>query len=171
MRVGGHARHDDLEPGHVGVEGLDRLRVVEAAVDSAAERRPDDDRDRPVAVGPVAGARRLADDLVEGGVDEVRELDLGDGDEAVQGGADGDADDGRLGQRGVQHARLAKAGVEAVGRPEHAALLAHVLAHDEHPVVALHLLGDGGAHRLDHPHLSHRTKQLSSGDGSIAPGG
>ena len=77
----------------MGVEGLDRLRVVEASVDSSAEGRPDHDRHRPVAVRPIARARRLADDLVKSWVDEVRELDLRDRHQAVQGRADRDADD------------------------------------------------------------------------------
>ena len=78
MRIGRRAGHDDLHAGHVCVERFDRLRVVETAVDSAAKRRANDDRHRPVPVRPVTRARRLADDLVESGVDEVRELDLGD---------------------------------------------------------------------------------------------
>ena len=45
--------------------------------------------------------------------------------------------------------------VQAVGSAEHSALSAHVLAKHEHPLVALHLLGDGGAHRFDHAHFSH----------------
>ena len=88
-------------------------------------------------------------------MDEVRELDLGNGDEAVQRRADRDADDARLGEWCVQYASLAELRVQAVGRAEHPALAAHVLTKHEHPLVALHLLGDGGAHRFDHAHLSH----------------
>src|SRR5579859_2215914 len=156
VRIGGHARHHHLQAGHVGVESLDRLRVVEPAVNPAAERRPDDHGHVPVAVGAVARARGLADDLVEGGVDEVRELDLGDGDEAVERSPDRDADDGRFRQRGVEHARLAELRVQPVGGAEDAAFAAHVLAHDEHALVALHLLGDGRPDGLDHAHLGHR---------------
>jgi hypothetical protein len=68
---------------------------------------------------------------------------ISDGDEAVERGAYGDADYARLGQRCVEDSRLAKARVQAVGGAEHAALLAHVLAHHDHAIVALHLLGDG----------------------------
>src|ERR1700686_1499725 len=153
MRVRGHARHHDLQAWNVRVESLDRLRVIEPAVDSPAEGRADDYGDCPVAVGPVAGSRRLAHDLVEGGMDEIRELDLSDRDQAVQGGADRDADNGRLRQRRIEHARLAEARVETVRRPEHPALPANVLAHDEHTVVALHLFADPSAHRLYHPHF------------------
>ena len=93
LGVGRHARHDHLEAWHVGVERLDRLRVVQPAVYAAAERSPDDDGHRVVAVGPVPRPRGLADDLVERRMDEVGELDLGDWDQAVERGADGDADD------------------------------------------------------------------------------
>ncbi len=155
VRVGGHARHDDLQPGHMSVEGLDRLRVVQPAVNPAAERGPDHDGHAPVAIRPVPRPRRLADDLVEGGMDEVGELDLGDRDEAVERRPDRNADDRRLRERGVEHTRLAEARVQAICGAEHAALLADVLTEDEDSLVALHLLGDGGTHRLDHPHLGH----------------
>ena len=163
--VGGRARNDHLDAGHVGVERLDRLGVVEPAVDAAAERRADHHRHRPVAVGPVPGAGRLADDLVERRVDEVGELDLGDRQEAVQRGADGDADDARLGERRVQDARLAEPGMQPVGGTEDATLAPDVLAHDEHALVPLHLFGDRGADRFDHAHLGHsqivaRTKEV-----------
>ena len=79
------------------------------------------------------------------------------GNETVEGGADGDSDDGRLGERRVQHAGFAEARVEAVRRSEHPPFAAHVLAHDEHPIVPLHLLAHGGTHRLDHPHFGHLT--------------
>ena len=53
------------------------------------------------------------------------------GPQAVDGGADRGADDHRLGQRRVDHPLVAELGPQAVGREEHAALLADVLAeHD-----------------------------------------
>ena len=51
--------HDDLEPGDVGEEGLDRLAVVEPAVHPATERRPDHQRQADGAVRPVAHPRHL----------------------------------------------------------------------------------------------------------------
>ena len=155
VRVGRHAGHDHLQAGHMGVEGLDRLGVVEAAVNPTAERRADDDRHGPVAVGAVARPGCLADDLVESRVDEVGELDLGDGDQAVERRADSDSNDRRLGKGRVEHARLAESRVETLGGAENAALLADVFAQDEHPLVALHLLGHGRAHGFDHAHLRH----------------
>src|ERR1700687_4015411 len=88
-------------------------------------------------------------------MDEVGELNLRNRDQPVQGGADGGADDGRFGEWRVENACLTEPGVETIRGAEHSALPTYVLAHDEDPVVALHLLTDGGAHRLDHPHLSH----------------
>jgi hypothetical protein len=88
-------------------------------------------------------------------MDEVGELDLGDRDQPVQRRADGHAHDGRFRQRRVEHARLAEPRVQPIGGAEHATLSPHVLAQHEHAFVALHLLGDRGADRLDHPHLWH----------------
>src|ERR1700687_780446 len=86
---------EDAPPqaGNVGVERLHRLRVIEASMHAAAEWCSDHDGYGPVAVGAVARPCGLADDLVEGWVDEVRELDLRDGYEPVERGADRHADD------------------------------------------------------------------------------
>src|SRR5207245_9105521 len=117
--------------------------------------RADDHRDRPVAIGPVARARGFADDLVEGGVDEVGELDLRDRDEPVEGGADGDADDAGFSERCIEHAGLAKLRVEAFGGPENSTFAPDVLAQHKHALVALHLLRDGTTHTLTPPHFPH----------------
>ena len=105
-------------------------------------------------------------------MDEVGELDLGDRDQPVQGRSDRDPDDRRLGQRCVEHPRLAKAFVQAIGRSKDAALAPDVFAEHEDSLVALHLLGDGRTHRLDHPHAGHHNR-LSRGlerCGSMATG-
>ena len=117
---GGGDHH--LQPGHVGVEALDRLAVVERPVDPPAVGDPDHQRARPASARAVVEAGGLGDDLVEGGVDEVGELDLGDGPGPGHGHADGGADDQRLGQRGVE-AALRPVGVgEAHRGLEHPAL-------------------------------------------------
>ncbi len=92
---------------------------------------------------------------IEGGVYEVRELDLRNGDETIERRADCNAHDAGLGERHVEDACLAELRVKPFSGAEDTALAADVLAHHEHPLVALHLLGDGRAHCLDHPHLSH----------------
>ena len=148
--VGGCRRRHDLEPGHVGVEGLDGLRVVQRSVHAAAPRGAHDERHREVAVGAVVDLGRLAHQLVEGRVDEVGELDLGDGPHTRQRQPDGHTDDARLGQRRVEHARLAELGEQAVGGAEDAAPRAHVLAQHHHPLVGGHEVVEGGPHGLDH---------------------
>ena len=108
-------------------------------MDAAAVGCADGDRAGEGVVGAVAHPRGLAHDLVEGRHDEVRELDLGDRPQAVDGGADRGTHDHRLGQRRVQHAVAAELVVEAVRGQEDATLLAHVLAQDDHRRVAAHL--------------------------------
>ena len=149
LGVVGRRRDDDLEARDVGEERLDRLRVVQRAVDAAAVRRADHHRHAEPVVRAVAHPRRLGHDLVERRVDEVRELDLGDRPQAVHRGADRRADDHRLGQRRVDDPVVAELGPQPVGGEEHAALLADVLAQDDDRLVAAHLLGHALADRLD----------------------
>ena len=133
----------------MGEERLDRLRVVQRPVHAAAVRRADHHRHAEPVVRAVAHPRRLGHDLVERRVDEVRELDLGDRPQPVHRGADRRADDHRLGQRRVDDPVVAELGPQAVGREEHAALLADVLAQHDDRLVAAHLLGHALADRLD----------------------
>ncbi len=77
--VGRGRGNHHLEPGNVGVQGFDRLGVVQGPVDAASERNPNDDRTRPAAVASITDSGCLRNDLIEGGVDVVGELDLGDG--------------------------------------------------------------------------------------------
>ncbi len=57
--------------------------------------------DSPGPIRPIAHAGRLVDDLLEGRRAEIRELHLGDRQEATERGADGDANDARFGDRRV----------------------------------------------------------------------
>ena len=131
------------------VEGLDALRVVQGAVHAATPRGADHEGHAEVAVGAVVDLGRLAHDLVERGVDEVGELDLGDRAQVGQCQPDGDADDRRLGERCVDHPPVAELGVQPVGGAEHAAARAHVLAEHEHSLVGRHQVVLGLAHRVD----------------------
>ena len=126
-----------------------RLRVVERAVHAAAPRRPHHQRHLEVTVRPVVELGRLAHQLVEGGVDEVGELDLRDRAEAGERQPDPDADDGRLGERRVDHALVAELRVQPVGRAEHAAARPDVLAQDQHPLVRRQELVLHLAHGVD----------------------
>jgi hypothetical protein len=125
----------------VGEERLNRLRVVQRTVHAAAVGRADGHRQRHRSVRAIAHARRLGQDLVEGGEDEVGELDLRHRPDAVDGHPDRRADDQRLGQRRVKHAVATELVVEPVGGKEDAALLAHVLTQHDDRVIAPHLLG------------------------------
>ena len=67
--------------------GLDVLGVEQAAADAAAVGYSDGHGDLDRAVGAVAGASGLADELVDGRPDEVGELYLGHGALAAKGRA------------------------------------------------------------------------------------
>ncbi len=148
-RIGGRGGHHDLQPGHVSVERLDRLRVVEGAVDAAAARSSDHEGARERAVRPVADARRFRDDLVERGVDEVRELDLGHRSQPSERHADRDADDARLRERCVDHSLLAELLQPSDAHAEDPAAVADVFPEQDHPVVGRHLVVQRVADRRD----------------------
>src|SRR5262249_19615426 len=137
------------QPGDVAVEGLDGLRVIEGTVHAAAPRRPNDQGHAEVAVGAIVDLGRLAHELVEGGVDEVGELDLGDGPEVGEGQADGDGNDGALGQRRSDHALIAELGVQPGGGAEYPAPGTDVLTQQHDPVVGGHQVVLGRPHGVD----------------------
>ena len=84
---------------------------------------------------------------------EVRELDLGHRPLTCDGQAQSHPRDGRLGQRRVDHARLAKLRAQPIGDEEDATFLADVLAQHHHALVPVHLFGQRRAQRRDHVHL------------------
>src|SRR5437588_833688 len=92
---------------------------------------------------------RVVRQHVEGGRDEVYELELGDRAHAHEGRAARRADNRRLRDRRVNHASLAELVQQTVRHLERAAVRAHVLADEEHRRVALHLLPDALAYGLD----------------------
>ena len=172
LRVVGRGGDDDLQARHVREERLDRLRVVQGAVHAAAVRRADDHRDAEAVVRAVAHPRGLGHQLVEGRVDEVGELDLGDRPQAVDGRADRGADDHRLGQRRVDDPVVAELAPQPVGGQEHPALLADVLAQDDDRLVPPHLLGHAVADRLDERANRHQCPPPASSchGGGVSPG-
>src|SRR5947208_15443100 len=87
---------------------LGRLGMVVAAADPASEWSADRHRDGELASGTVAHLGGLGDDLVEGRVDEVHELDLRDRTQAVQGHPDRGADYPAYSERRAEHAVLAQ---------------------------------------------------------------
>jgi hypothetical protein len=94
--------------------------------------------------------------VVEAAGDEVRELHLAIGPHALDRRADRAADDRRLGQRRVHHARGAELVDEAVGHLEGAAEDADVLAHHEDALVGAHLLAHRVGDRLQVGHGRHQ---------------
>jgi hypothetical protein len=74
------------------------LGVVNTAPDAAPVGGADNQRAAPIAIGAVASKGGLVDNLVEGGVDKVSKLYLGDGPHALQRQADADRHDGQLRQ-------------------------------------------------------------------------
>jgi hypothetical protein len=89
----------------------------------------------------------MAGDLLEGRVAERVELKLHHRPHAVHGHANGGADDARLGQRRVEHARLAELLGQAIGHPEHTAERADVLTKDIDGRVVLKSLAQGPVER------------------------
>ncbi|MNS84313.1 hypothetical protein D3C72_1181320 [compost metagenome] len=148
-------RHHRAQPADVREQRLRALAVRLAAVDAAAAGHADGDRRGEVARRAVAQARRLRHDLVVGRIDVVGELHLHHRAQAVGAHADGRADDAALVDRRIEHARAAVLGLQAFGAAEHAAEVAHVLAVDDHVVVALQHHVHGGAQGLDHRHRGH----------------
>ena len=122
----------------------------------AAPRGAHDERAGEVAIGPVADARRLGDQLVERRVDEVGELDLGDGEQAVHRHPDRHPDDRGLGERRVDDACLAELLEETGRRAEDAATRADVLAQHQHAIVGLHGVPERVVDRLHDVLLGHR---------------
>ncbi len=157
------ARHDHLQPGHVRVERLERLRVVERAMNTRAPRHPDDDRHMPLPIRAIPDARGLVDDLLERRCAEVRELHLGDRDESRDRRADRDADDVGLRERHVDDPIGPELLDEPVGHAEHPAAHADVLAEDDDPLVAPELVPKGVVDRLHVALLGHAPPRRRSG--------
>jgi len=126
-------------------------------MDAAAVRGADDHRDVVAVVGAIAHPGRLGHDLVERREDEVGKLDLAHRPQPVDGRPDRRADDHRFGERRIDHPLVAELRPQPVGREEHAALLADVLAKDDDRRVAAHLLGEGLADGVDERARRHQS--------------
>src|SRR5262249_15626000 len=78
------------------------------------------------------------------------ELDLRNRDEAADGEADRDADDGRLGQGRVETPPFAKCFGQALGHTEHTTEFRDVLAEHQHAIVSRHRVVQCPVDRLNH---------------------
>ena len=116
--------------------------------DAAALRAADHERHRGLATQHVPDLRRLVHHLVHGHRDEIPDLDLDDGPHPGHRRAHAHADERRLGDGSIAHAVLAEAVTESLGDLEDPADQPHVLAHEEHALVARHLAVQGGVQRL-----------------------
>ena len=144
LGVGGRRGLHHLEAGDVAEPGLEALAVLGGGAGAGARRHPHHQRHRGLAAEHVAQLRRLVDDLLHRERGEVGELELEDRAQAGQRRADRDAGAAELGDRRVHHPVRAEAVDEIAGHLEGAAVDADVLAHQDHPLVAL----EGDPHRV-----------------------
>jgi hypothetical protein len=129
--------------------------MVEGTVYATSPRRADDERAAEIPVAPISHPRGLGDDLIECRVNEVGELDLGNGQQSVQRHPDRHAHDRRLGERRVDHAFLAELLHEAPGDAEHAAAAPDILSQNDHSIVGRHRVVKGIVDRDDDVLLRH----------------
>ena len=153
LGVVGRAGADHLETRRVDEIHLRVLRVEGPAMDAAAHRAANHQRDRRapavVALGGEVG------DLVEGAGDEVHELQLANRAQAEVAHADGRADDGALSNRCFDDALAAELCQKTFGDFERAAVNADVFADHQHGRVAFHLLAQALRDRLQIGHGRH----------------
>ena len=147
LRVPDRRGIDDFEPGRVQERRLGILRVEWPAPHVPAAGTTHDDGRRQS--GPVARRGDVIRQHVVGTGDEVDELHLRNGPEAHVRRAGRGADDRRLGDRRVDHARFAETLGESLGDLECAAIQSDVFAEDEDAIVALHLLPEPLAQRFE----------------------
>ena len=154
--IRGRGRHD-LEAGHVGIERVERLRVLGTGAKAGTGHGAHDHGDGDLAAVDVAHLRGLVEELVERGADEVDVHDLGDGAQAGIGGTDRGTDeagfgDGRvddtfaaeLGQQTLGHAKRSAPGIGGLGMDVVATgTTGDVLAEDDDALVGGHLLVEG----------------------------
>jgi hypothetical protein len=129
--------------------------VVVPAADAAADRHAHHDRRRILAARAVTKLRQLVHDLIEGRIDVVAELDLGDRTHPVQRHPDCGADDPRLRQGRIDAAISAELFLQTAGGPKDAAETPDVLAQHDDARIAAHLDLQCVVHGLAEVHLRH----------------
>ena len=149
-------RHHHDQARRVDEVRLRALRMVVASPDPPARRGANDHRRRELPRGAVPHLGHLRDDLVEGRVDEIRELDLGDRAQAVHRHSDRHPENPDLVQRRVDHPLRSEPAEQSFRRPEDPAVAADVLPEDADRRVPRHLRRERVVDRLDQRHLGHR---------------
>src|SRR5580700_3261936 len=129
--------------------------MVNSAPYSAADGGSDDDLCRILAARSPAQLCELADDLVEGRIDEVRELNFRHGQQAVESHADGSPDDSALREGRVHDAIVAEFVPQSLSDSKDTSDTADILAKDNDAVIPAHLVAEGIVDRLDHVPLGH----------------
>ena len=117
------------------------FRMERSAMYAAAERSPDHHRDG--CAPAIVVFRCHLGDLIKGAGNEVRKLHLHDWPHPHHRRSDRSSHKAGLGQRCIQYPPLAVLLLEALCDPEGSAIRADVLAHEEDPLVAAHLLVQG----------------------------
>ena len=145
--VGRRRRHDHREPGDVGEEGFEALRVLAARRATGPELGADGERHLGGATGHERELGRLVEQLVEAHAEEVEVHHLDHRAHPGHRRPHAEADDGRLGDR-----RVTDAPGELVGQPaheaEHVASGADIDPRDEHATVGRQLGLEGRTDRV-----------------------
>src|SRR5690554_3567313 len=115
---------------------LGALRMIMPAFDAASRGDAHDHGHSQPSPCAITHLRRLVHQLVKCRIDEVGELDLDDGAEAVHRHPDGGADDASLGEWGIDDALAPEAFAEAFSDAEDAAEPADIFA-DEHDALKI----------------------------------
>ncbi len=117
--------------------------MVFRGANAAAEGGAEDHRTRQAAPCPVAKARGVVHDLVDGRIDETHKLDLGHWPQPLGRHADGDAGDRQFGEGRVNYPIGPEAGQQALGGAEHPAIDADVFAERHNAGILFHCSGEG----------------------------
>src|SRR2546422_2093792 len=117
-----------------------RLRVLRRELQRCAVRAPQHDRDRDLAARLVQDLRGGVDDLIEGEHGEIPRHELDHRAQASHGGADANAGEPQLGNRGVYDPRRPELLQQTAAHLVGALVDPDLLAHEEHVGIALHLL-------------------------------
>ena len=160
---------DDLQAGNRHRPVLHALRMLGAEARPVAVRRADDERQRDLSRGHVAGLGDLVGDHVPADREEIGEHDLRDRSQPGHRRSHRRPDDRLLGNGRVSHAPGPEPLEEPEGGLEDSARSADVLAEEDHALVARHLLrnagGDGvpvGQFRHDDPPSAHTSFSMTS---------